>query len=80
MNGVKNFVEYFKTLAGKRKASKRKASNHDNWVSTYNYLETFTKGNLKFADLNEMFCNYNKNRIEASSLPICCTPFKILWV
>lgn len=50
--GEKNFVEYFKTLA-----DKRKASNHDNWVSAYNYLKTFTKGNLKFADLNEKFCN-----------------------
>jgi integrase len=50
--GEKNFVEYFKTLA-----DKRKASNHDNWVSAYNYLETFTKGNLKFSDLNEKFCN-----------------------
>lgn len=50
--GEKNFVEYFKALA-----NKRKASNHDNWVSAYNFLETFTKGNLKFADLNEKFCN-----------------------
>jgi integrase len=50
--GEKNFVEYFKSLA-----DKRKASNHDNWISAYNYLETFTKGNLKFADLNEKFCN-----------------------
>lgn len=50
--GEQNFVEYFKTLA-----DKRKASNHDNWVSAYNYLETFTNGNLKFADLNEKFCN-----------------------
>jgi len=50
--GEKNFVEYFKTLA-----DKRKASNHDNWVSAYAYLEIFTKGNLKFADLNEKFCN-----------------------
>ena len=54
--GEKNFVEYFKTLA-----DKRKASNHDNWVSAYNYLETFTKGNLKFADLNEKFCNEFKD-------------------
>lgn len=50
--GEKNFVEYFKTLT-----DKRKASNHDNWVSAYAYLETFTKGSLKFADLNEKFCN-----------------------
>jgi len=48
--GEQNFVAYFKALA-----DKRKASNHDNWVSAYNYLETFTKGNLKFADLNEKF-------------------------
>lgn len=47
-----NFVAYFKTLA-----NKRKASNHDNWISAYNYLETFTNGNLKFTDLNENFCN-----------------------
>jgi len=50
--GEQNFVSYFKKLA-----DKRKASNHDNWVSAYNYLETFTKGNLKFSDLNEPFCN-----------------------
>jgi integrase len=50
--GEQNFVSYFKSLA-----DKRKASNHDNWVSAYRYLEVFTKGNLKFADLNEKFCN-----------------------
>jgi len=50
--GELNFVAYFKELA-----DQRKASNHDNWVSAYHYLETFTKGNLKFADLNERFCN-----------------------
>jgi integrase len=50
--GEQDFVKYFKKLA-----DSRKASNHDNWVSAYNYLETFTKGNLKFSDLNETFCN-----------------------
>ena len=50
--GEQSFVAYFKSLA-----DKRKASNYDNWASAYNYLETFTKGNLKFADLNEKFCN-----------------------
>ncbi len=50
--GEHNFVTYFKTLA-----DKRKASNHDNWVSAYNYLMIFTNGSLKFADLNERFCN-----------------------
>ncbi len=50
--GEKNFVEYFKQLA-----DKRKASNYDNWVSAYAYLEKFANGFLKFADLNEKFCN-----------------------
>lgn len=50
--GDHNFVPYFKSLA-----DKRKASNYDNWVSAYKYLETFTKGNLRFADLNERFFN-----------------------
>ncbi len=49
--GEQNFVEYFKKLA-----DKRKSSNHDNWIAAYRYLETYTKGNLKFADLNETFC------------------------
>jgi integrase len=48
----RDFLEYFKSLV-----NKRKASNHDNWISACNYLETFTKGSLKFADLNEKFCN-----------------------
>jgi len=56
--GEKNFVEYFKTLA-----DKRKASNHDNWISAYNYLVDFTNGNLKFADLNEKFCNDFKEHL-----------------
>jgi integrase len=50
--GEQNFVAYFKSLA-----DKRKASNHDNWVSSYKYLDEFTKGTIKFSDLNEKFCN-----------------------
>ena len=58
--GEQNFVAYFKMLT-----DKRKASNHDNWISAFKYLNTFTGGNndnntignLKFADLNEKFCN-----------------------
>lgn len=48
--GEQCFVEYFKKLA-----HKRKASNHDNWVSALKYLESFTNGSLKFADLNQKF-------------------------
>jgi integrase len=50
--GEKNFVEYFKQLA-----DKRKTSNHDNWVSAYNYLLTFTNGKVRFTDLDYKFCN-----------------------
>ncbi|MBC7485561.1 MAG: site-specific integrase [Cytophagaceae bacterium] len=49
--GEKCFVEYFKQLA-----NKRKASNHDNWISAYHYLEKYTKGTLTFSALNERFC------------------------
>jgi integrase len=47
--GDKDFVSYFKELADKR--------NHDNWVSAYHYLHTFTNGQLKFSELNEKFFN-----------------------
>lgn len=48
--GEQCFIEYFIKLA-----NKRKASNHDNWVSALNYLNTFTSGTLKFVDLNQKF-------------------------
>ncbi len=46
--GEQCFIEYFTKLA-----DKRKASNHDNWVSALNYLDAFANGSLKFADLNQ---------------------------
>ena len=48
--GEQNFVTYFKSLA-----DKRKASNHENWASALRYLDNFTNGKMKFADLNEKF-------------------------
>ena len=48
--GEQCFIEYFTKLT-----NKRKASNHDNWVSALNYLDTFTNGSLRFADLNQKF-------------------------
>jgi integrase len=48
--GEQSFIDYFRNLA-----NKRKTSNHDNWVSALNYIEAFTNGKLKFADLNETF-------------------------
>ena len=50
--GEQNFVAYFKKLV-----DKRKASNHDNWVSAYKYLNAFTIGALRVNDLNEKFFN-----------------------
>lgn len=47
-NGALNFVDYFKKLA-----NKRKASNHDNWMSALNYLQSYTGGIWKFSDLNQ---------------------------
>ncbi len=50
--GEQDFVEYFKVLA-----NKRKSSNHDNWMASLNYLVGFTSGKIKFAKINEKFCN-----------------------
>lgn len=50
--GEEDFVAYFTRLT-----NKRKASNHDNWVSALHYLRSFTGGSLKFSDLTEKFCN-----------------------
>jgi len=49
--GDQDFIEYFIALA-----NKRKASNHDNWMSAKNYLIDFTGGTLKFSQLNEKWC------------------------
>lgn len=46
--GEKDFVEYFRELA-----DKRKSSTYVNWMSALKYLERFTGGSLRFADLNE---------------------------
>lgn len=50
--GDRNFVDYFRELT-----NKRKASNHDNWICALNYLMDFTGGVLKFFDLNEKIMN-----------------------
>lgn len=46
--GERDFIDYFKSLA-----NKRKKSNSDNWMAAFRYLDAFTGGSLKFADLNE---------------------------
>lgn len=42
------FIEYFTKLT-----NKRIGSNRLSWVSTLKYLDSFTNGSLKFADLNQ---------------------------
>jgi len=54
--GEHSFLQYFKQLT-----DKRKASNHDNWASAYNYLKSFAKESLRFSDLNERFFNEFKD-------------------
>ncbi|WCM42695.1 site-specific integrase [Flavobacterium sp. CBA20B-1] len=44
------FIDYFKKLT-----NKRAGSSYNSWLSALNYLEAFTKGKLKFSDLNESF-------------------------
>ncbi len=59
--GERSFVQYFKELT-----DRRKASNHDNWVSAYNYLERLTGGDLPFAEVDEHFCNEFKEYLLTS--------------
>jgi len=56
--GEQNFVPYFKSIANKYTGT-TKAS----WEAVYLYFEAFTKGNLKFADLNEKFCDEFKEHL-----------------
>ena len=56
--GELNFVEYFKQLT-----DKRTGSNYGSWLSAYKYLKNFTKGSLRFADLNETFFDEFRNHL-----------------
>jgi len=47
-----NFLNYFKELA-----DKHQKRNRDIWLCSLHYLEQFTGGVLRFADLNAKFCN-----------------------
>jgi integrase len=49
--GEMSFIQFFKKLT-----DKRKASNHDNWNCTYNYLVAFARGDLKFENMTEKLC------------------------
>ena len=60
--GEQCFIEYFTKLA-----NKRKASNHDNWVSALKYLNSFTNENLKFSELNEAFLEDFKHHLRTTT-------------
>jgi integrase len=61
--GEQCFIKYFTKLA-----NKRKASNHDNWVSALKYLDTFADGSIKFGDLNLKFLeDFKEYLLEAKS-------------
>lgn len=49
--GEADFVAYFKKLA-----DKRASSNHDNWMSAYNYLTAYAGEHLPFSKVDEPFC------------------------
>ena len=50
--GEGDFLAYFKV-----QAEKRSGGSYENWLIAYKYLEHFTGGSLKVADVNEKFCN-----------------------
>lgn len=56
--GDRDFVEYFHRTAGKRSGS-----NHSNWMSALTYLEQFTGGRVKFANLSEQYLKEFKKRL-----------------
>ncbi|SJN48181.1 Integrase [Sphingobacterium sp. JB170] len=47
-----DFLAYFKSIVKKRYTSK---GNYDNWLSTYNYLEDYTKGQCLMSQVDETF-------------------------
>jgi len=57
--GELSFIAYYE-----QQMEKRKGKNYDVWFSAFNYLNDFTSGNLKFADLNEKFCNDYKEYLQ----------------
>jgi len=54
--GELSFIAYYE-----QQMEKRNGKNYDVWYSAFYYLNNFTKGRLKFANLNEKFCNDYKD-------------------
>lgn len=51
--GKADFVKYFRDLAENRKTSK---GNYDNWLSSFNYFKSFTKGYCLMEGVTEKLC------------------------
>jgi hypothetical protein len=60
--GEEDYVKYFY-----QKTQKKKGSNYNSWISTYNYLFAFTKGSIKFSDINETFLNDLKDYLQSTN-------------
>lgn len=54
--GKLSFIAYYE-----QQMEKRNGKNYNVWVSAFNYLIDFTDNYLKFADLDEKFCNDYKD-------------------
>lgn len=60
--GEEDYVKYFY-----KKTQKKKGSNYNSWISTYNYLNAFTNGSLKFSEINESFLNDLKEYLQTTN-------------
>ena len=54
--GEKSFIEYYEDMM-----EKREGSNYSNWDSALNYLKEFAGNNIKFKDIDVVFCNNFKD-------------------
>lgn len=59
----KDFLQYFKDLAEKRKTSK---GNYDNWLSAFNYFKAFTKGRCLMEDVTEKLISDFKDYLKST--------------
>ncbi len=61
--GALSFIGYYE-----EQMEKKNGKNYTVWNSSFAYLKDFTENNLKFADLNEKFCNdYREYLLTAKS-------------
>ncbi len=60
--GEEDYVKYFY-----KKTQKKKGSNYSSRISTYNYLNAFTNGSLKFSEINESFLNDFKDYLQTTN-------------